>query len=296
MSMLKESKNICDLTATLPNELMRAERPLGGKMKKPANRIIFSVLPLLLVSLTLAQTAQHSKPSPVEHIGQPMINGQRLPFSDAVRVGDMLYLSAVAGERPDGTLLAGFDAQARQAMDNVGLVLKKQGLGFRDLVKCTVLFENMDDWPAFNKIYATYFPDGKFPARTSLGVDGLPVGALIEIECWAYAGNRPPPTQGKSSADPLEIAPEHYTVEFENDRIRILRFVSRPGDKWAAHRHPDGVHISLSEYRLRNVVPGNAPTESHRKPGEVRWVPAVIHTGENIGSTEMRSLIIELKK
>ena len=118
------------------------------------------------------------------------MNGRRLPFSDAVRVGDMLYLSAVAGETPDGTLLEGFDAQARQAMDNIGAVLKKQRLNFRNLVKCTVLFRNIDDWPAFNKIYAKYFPDGKFPARTSLGVDGLPVGALIEIEWWAYAGKR----------------------------------------------------------------------------------------------------------
>ena len=119
-----------------------------------------------------------------------MMNGWRLPFSDAVRVGDMLYLSAVAGETPDGTLLEGFDAQARQAMDNICAVLKKQRLNFRNLVKCTVLFKNINDWPAFNEIYPKYFPDGKFPARTSLGVDGLPVGALIEIECWAYAGKR----------------------------------------------------------------------------------------------------------
>ena len=156
------------------------------------NRIICIALPFLLVSVTFAQAVQRSKPSPVEYIGQPMMNGERLPFSDAVRVGDMLYLSAVAGETADGKLLEGFDAQARQAMNNVGAVLKRSGLGFNDLVKCTVLFENMADWPRFNKIYATYFPDGKFPARTSLGTDGLPVGALIEIECWAYAGNRSP--------------------------------------------------------------------------------------------------------
>ena|SRR5688500_6000478 len=159
-------------------------------MKKPMNRIIFTAVPFLLVSVTFAQTAQRSKPSPVEHIGQPMMNGQRLPFSDAVRVGEMFYLSAVAGETPDGKLLEGFDAQARKAMDNVGAVLERSRLGFRNLVKCTVLFKNMDDWPAFNKIYAGYFPDGKFPARTSLGVNGLPVGALIEIECWAYAGKK----------------------------------------------------------------------------------------------------------
>ena len=166
-------------------------------MQKRVNPIVLGMLWLLFVSLNFAQKETDSKQtmapiatSPVEYIGAPMMNGSRLPFSDAVRVGDILYLSAVAGETPDGKLLDGFEAQARQAMDNVGTVLKKQGLGFRDLIKCTVLFENMADWPAFNRIYEKYFPDGKFPARTSLGVDGLPVGALIEIECWAYTGKR----------------------------------------------------------------------------------------------------------
>lgn len=168
---------------------------LVGSISK---KIAVCFMPLLLGSIAFSQMTQHNVPGkerskePVEHIGQPMMNGQRLPFSDAVRVGDMYYLSAVAGETPDGTLLKGFDAQARQAMDNIGAVLKRSRLGWTNVIKCTVLFDNIADWPAFNKIYAAYFPDGKFPARTSLGVDGLPVNALIEIECWAYAGNPQP--------------------------------------------------------------------------------------------------------
>jgi 2-iminobutanoate/2-iminopropanoate deaminase len=158
--------------------------------------LMLCAMTFLLLSVAFPQNDRTSKPvaerskAPVEHIGQPMMDGQRLPFPDAVRVGDMYYLSAVAGETPDGKLREGFEAQARQAMDNVGDVLKRSGLGYRDLVKCTILFKNMDDWPAFNKIYAGYFPAGKYPARTSLGVLGLPVGALIEIECWAYSTKR----------------------------------------------------------------------------------------------------------
>ncbi|MEO7364897.1 MAG: RidA family protein [Sphingomicrobium sp.] len=127
---------------------------------------------------------------PVERFGSPMLNGKRLPFSEAVRVGDTLYLSGQLGITTDGKLPAGIDAQTKQAMDNIGKALKARGLGFGDLVKCTVMLDNMADWPAFNKVYVTYFPDGNFPARSAFGADGLALGAALEIECIAYAGKR----------------------------------------------------------------------------------------------------------
>ena len=144
----------------------------------------------LAVSMVLTSPAMAAQSPPVEHIGEPTINGQRLPFSEAVRVGDMLYLSGQIGNKADGTLPAGIEAQARQAMDNIAAVLKRQGLGFGDVVKCTVMLDNMADWPAFNQVYVTYFPDKKFPARSAFGADGLALGALLEVECWAYAGKR----------------------------------------------------------------------------------------------------------
>jgi reactive intermediate/imine deaminase len=135
-------------------------------------------------------SATPPQPAAVEHVGKPMLNGQRLPFSEAVRAGDMLYLSGQIGLGPDGKLPPGIDAQARQAMDNIGAVLKRQGLGWGDVVKCTVMLDNMADWPAFNKAYVTYFPDGQFPARSAFGADGLALGALLEVECLAYVGKR----------------------------------------------------------------------------------------------------------
>ena len=138
----------------------------------------------IMAGTASAQTAQ--RPT-VEQIGTPMLGEQRLPFSDAVRVGDMFFLSGQIGNRPDGTLPKGIEAQARQTMDNIGRVLKGQGLGFGDVVKCTVMLDEMKDWPAFNKVYVTYFPDGKFPARSAFGADGLALGALVEVECWAHA-------------------------------------------------------------------------------------------------------------
>ena len=127
---------------------------------------------------------------PVQRIGEPSINGQRLPFSTAVRVGEMLYLSGQIGNRPDGTLPEGIEAQSRQVMDNIGAVLKSADLGFGDVVKCTVMIDDIKQWGDFNKVYVTYFPDGRFPARSAFGADGLAMGALVEVECWAYAGHR----------------------------------------------------------------------------------------------------------
>ena len=135
-----------------------------------------------------AGAAPPEKPA-VEHFPAPAAGGQAVPYANAVRVGDMLYLSGQTGD-VDGQLKQGFEAQARQTMDNIGAVLKERGLGFADVVKCTVMLSDMSTWPAFNAIYVPYFPAGKLPARSAIGANGLAGGALIELECWAYAGEK----------------------------------------------------------------------------------------------------------
>ena len=141
-----------------------------------------------VLALILAASPLEARPRPaVEHIGQPMLKGTRLPFSEAVRVGDILFLSGQLGLKPDGTLPAEFNAQALQTMDNIGGVLAKAGLGWGDVVKCTVMLDDMANWPAFNKIYVTYFKNGAYPARSAFGADGLALGAALEVECIAYA-------------------------------------------------------------------------------------------------------------
>jgi reactive intermediate/imine deaminase len=113
--------------------------------------------------------------------------GFRLPFSAAVRAGDILYLSGQIGTRPDGTLAEGMEAQARQTMDNIAAVLAAAGLGWSDVFRCMVMLDDMAQWQAFNRIYVGYFGDGPLPARSALGADGLALGALVEVECQAYA-------------------------------------------------------------------------------------------------------------
>ena len=126
----------------------------------------------------------------IQRIGEPTLNAQRLPFSTAVRAGDIVYLSGALGIDANGKLAEGMEAQARLAMDNLGAGLKSAGLGWGDVVKCTVMLDDMADWPAFNKVYVTYFPDGKYPARSAFGTDGLALGALVEVECIAYPATR----------------------------------------------------------------------------------------------------------
>ena len=152
-------------------------------------KLIRATMAALMVVATSA-FAKAPQGGPIERFGKPMVNGQRLPFSSAVRAGDTLYLSGQIGVGADGKVPPGIDAQARQAMDNIGGVLKARGLGWGDIVKCTVMLDNMADWPAFNTVYASYFPDGQFPARSAFGADGLALGALLEVECIAYAGKK----------------------------------------------------------------------------------------------------------
>jgi reactive intermediate/imine deaminase len=126
----------------------------------------------------------------VEHLGRPALNAQPLPFSDAVRVGDVLYLSGQLGIGPDGKLPDGIEAQTKQTLDNIGAILERAGLTHADVFHCTAFLADMKDWPAFNTVYVTYFPEGKRPARSAFGANGLALGALLELECQAYAGKR----------------------------------------------------------------------------------------------------------
>jgi len=128
----------------------------------------------------------------MEFINSAAAQGARLPFSQAVRVGDVLYLSGQLGNVP-GTLdlvAGGMEAEARQTMENIGAVLKENGLSFRDVFKCTVMLADMSKWDDFNKVYITCFEPGRLPARSAFGANGLALGAQVELECWAFVGAR----------------------------------------------------------------------------------------------------------
>ena len=107
------------------------------------------------------------------------------PYSPGVMVGDTLYISGQLGLPGPGPTPASIDAQARQAMDGIGVVLKEAGLGFQHLVKCHVYLANMDDYAAMNAAYGSYFTD-RVPARTTMQAAALVGGAGVEIGCIAF--------------------------------------------------------------------------------------------------------------
>ncbi|MBS0536347.1 MAG: RidA family protein [Proteobacteria bacterium] len=128
----------------------------------------------------------------VKFINSTAAKALELPFSQAVQVGDVLYLSGQLGNRP-GTLelvSGGMEAEARQTMENIGAVLKENGLSFADVFKVTVMLADMSQWPAFNKVYVGYFDAGRLPARSAFGCKGLALGAQLELECMAYLGGK----------------------------------------------------------------------------------------------------------
>ena len=111
----------------------------------------------------------------------------KLPFSPAVRVGDTLYMSGQIGQVPEGMdpHKEGFDAAVKGAMDSIGKILSDNGLDFGHVVKCTVMLDDMADWPRFNAVYVPYFDGNRLPARSAFGADGLALGAPLEVECIA---------------------------------------------------------------------------------------------------------------
>ncbi len=115
-----------------------------------------------------------------------------LPFSEAVRVGDVLYLSGVLGNAPGRMELVpgGLEAETHQTMRNIERVLRDNGLTLDDVFKCTVMLADMSRWSAFNAIYTTYFKPDRLPARSAFGANGLALGAAVEMECLAYAGKK----------------------------------------------------------------------------------------------------------
>ena len=109
-----------------------------------------------------------------------------LPFSMAVRVGNMLYLSGQIGNVPGTRQLAdtGIAGQTRQALENIKTVLASAGSSLDRAVKCTVFLADIKDYAAMNAVYATFFPKDP-PARSTVAGSGLALGARVEIECLA---------------------------------------------------------------------------------------------------------------
>jgi beta-alanine degradation protein BauB len=97
------------------------------------------------------------------------------------------------------------------------------------------------------------------------------------------------------ASDPTETDADKYKVVFENDRVRVLEYRDRPGDRTSPHRHPDSVMYTVSSFERRLIHDGQH-RDVQLDAGRVAWLSAQEHSGENIGSTETHVIFVELKE
>ena len=126
----------------------------------------------------------------MQFISSAATKAAKLPFSTAVRAGDVLYLSGCLGNVPGKMELVpgGMEAETRQTMENIRAALAEAGLTMDHVFKATVMLSDMSKWGDFNKVYVTYFKPDRMPARSAFGANGLALGAQVEVECMAFCG------------------------------------------------------------------------------------------------------------
>jgi len=148
---------------------------------------LFAVTISLLLTACYVEAQQQTQPSTVPSVEYLKADtASPLPFSDAVRVGNMLYLSGTIGIDDSMKVVpGGIEAETKQVMENARRVLERNGSSMDRVIKCTVMLADIKEWPAFNAIYRTYFSKQRLPARSAFGTTGLALGARVEVEFWA---------------------------------------------------------------------------------------------------------------
>lgn len=153
------------------------------------NKTVFFLGILIFASCTAPERG--AEPAQREVIATEKAPAAIGPYSQAIRHGNTLYLAGQVGIDPaTGKLVeGGLEDEARQAMDNLAAVLEEAGFSFDDVVEVQVFLADIEDFGAFNEVYAPYFGEGP-PARAVVGVEALPIGARVEIKMTAVKTGR----------------------------------------------------------------------------------------------------------
>ena len=146
-----------------------------------------SRLAVLAFALAVSATALGAERAKPEFLTSPDPARRDLPFSEAVRVGDLMFLSGQIGFDPatGKPVAGGIKAEARQALTLIKDVLTRNGASMADVVKCTVFLVDIAEWPTFNEVYTEFFKK-PYPARSALAASGLARNARVEVECIAH--------------------------------------------------------------------------------------------------------------
>ncbi len=155
-------------------------------MKKHLYLALACFLMLAACGPTESEKTTETKPE-LEHYQSEEMAKLGLPFSDAVIVNDIIYLSGQIGNLPGTLDLApgGLKAESKQAIENMKTILEANGSSLNDVIKVTVFMDDISEWGDFNAEYIKYFTADKKPARSAFGTTGLALGAKLEIECIA---------------------------------------------------------------------------------------------------------------
>ena len=146
-------------------------------------------LNLVLIALVaLFAAASLSAESRARFLNSANAEQLKLPFSEAVHAGGLLYLSGQIGNVPGepAPVPGGVVAESRQALLNIEQVLERHGSALDEVIKCTVFLVDMAEWSQFNEVYREFFKP-PYPTRSAVGVKELALGARVEVECLAYS-------------------------------------------------------------------------------------------------------------
>src|SRR4051794_37514319 len=119
---------------------------------------------------------------------------------------------------------------------------------------------------------------------------------LVGLTAITICARSSPTERGRALADPTSTDPDKYKVIFENERVRVLEYKDEPGQATSPHDHPDSVMYTLSSFERRLVADGGESREVSLAAGEVRWLDAQTHSGENIGEGPTHVLFVEPKE
>jgi 2-iminobutanoate/2-iminopropanoate deaminase len=156
-------------------------RPRRAAISRPARAIV----PVLCLALLAGHAQAQGNPQPefVSAAGR-----STAPFSPAVKIGNLIFLSGEVGTGADGQLApGGIGPETRQALTNIKAVVERAGSDMEHVVKCTAFLADMKEWGAMNDAYRTFFTEGRYPARSAFGTTGIARNGRVEIECIAAA-------------------------------------------------------------------------------------------------------------
>jgi 2-iminobutanoate/2-iminopropanoate deaminase len=150
------------------------------------NWLTASALLLTVPLLACAPKAAPATAATPKYFTAPDSAMRALPFSEAVQVGSLLFVSGQVGVLPGTRTVApgGITPESKQAIENIRAILRRHGASLKDVVKCSIFLADIAEWAAFNEVYRQYFT-APYPARSAFGANGLALGARVEVECVA---------------------------------------------------------------------------------------------------------------